>query len=485
LAQVAANSTAIRAGLFFAQCTYTSLDMVDRDEEGKWCLLNPLCIRFSQPRINPYFKDGHLLEETWCEIYETPLSKPEGASAAPQYDVVLVPPFPAIRVISWLPKIRRPDGEAERDENGDTRLGQRAWFALDNRRLHCLQRAAARRWPRRCCVALRCVEEVPGNTTSRELRKFRTTTQGKNIEVGMRMGDTRTWCWADDCPPSTRDTLKAEGAELEPDGLFPEDLWDAHRWASHAIDASLVALAEAKERRELEDGPPDHKVVPPSPEETPVPRMAAWAKPPVTVPLDLPPSSPQLATPQQPRSASLPQLASDAAAVEQQLDVLRLAQLSSALRSAQASAQFDTQMQLAQLLMAQRAKEAGAPLHRAGASQQLAALRSLEQQEQQQRQQQRQQQQQQQQQQQRWSAQQQVLPQFPRVISCPFSGWEYMDPAGRIQGPFNLDKMRLWHRHGFFCPELPMRCSAASQFVRFSELWPRGVLPFTSQIIEY
>jgi len=66
-----------------------------------------------------------------------------------------MPPFPAIRVISWLPKLRRPDGEvpfsespqwvvlarnpkrgqAERDANGDQLLGKRAWWKAERFKL--------------------------------------------------------------------------------------------------------------------------------------------------------------------------------------------------------------------------------------------------------------------------------------------------------------------------------------------------------------
>lgn len=90
---------------------------------GRLRLLNPLSIRFSQPRIAAHFRDGHRLEEAAAGFVEMPLAnlrdldtsalKGDSAPGAPPYDTVLVPPFPEIRVISWRPKLRRPDGEAE------------------------------------------------------------------------------------------------------------------------------------------------------------------------------------------------------------------------------------------------------------------------------------------------------------------------------------------------------------------------------------
>lgn len=244
-------------------------------DEGKWRLLNPLSIRFSQPRIAPHFRDGHLLDESAAEVYESPLEDRPGACSMdgsrfgswagpsdsapgpPPYDVVLVPPFPAIRVISWLPKLRHPDGEVERDAYGDHILGKRAWFALDNRRLHAMQFAAARRWPRRCCVVVRCIEEVPG-TTVRELRKFRTTTEGKSVEVG-RVGETRAWQWAEALfvpsvptnlckdAPAIASTAPPPDFMVEPEGLFAEDLWDATVWAPHAVAVASDACGTQEE----------------------------------------------------------------------------------------------------------------------------------------------------------------------------------------------------------------------------------------------
>lgn len=323
------------------------------EEEGKWRLLNALSIRFSQPRIAPHFRDGHLLDETVAEVGVEPLEQvpadvdddpSESAEGPPAYDVVLIPPFPAIRVISWLPKIRRPNGEAARDENGDQILGKRAWFALDNRRLHSLQCAAAKRWPQRCCVVVRCIEEVP-STTAKELRKFRTTSEGRSIEVGVRAGETRQWSWLSDAPPGAR------AEDLSEEGFYSEDLWDARQWAPRAVAAASAGTAV--------DSP-----TLPSAEATPSPPVPGMRGP----------------------------------------------------RSRQVCAESTGRGQMA------------------------------------------------------------------RLAPVPQTGWEYVDPAGRVQGPFPLEKMRLWHQHGYFYPDLPMRSNSSDAFKPFAELFPAPLVPFRDTV---
>merc|ERR1712136_538905 len=115
-------------------------------------------------------------------------------------------------------------GEAETDRYGDQVYGERAWFALDNRRLHVLQSFATQMWPKRCSIIVRCLEEVPG-TTVRELRKFRTTTEGRSVEVGARGGSSGRWRWQDALPRG------ASCENVANEGVFsellsaPEDGW--------------------------------------------------------------------------------------------------------------------------------------------------------------------------------------------------------------------------------------------------------------------
>ena len=215
--------------------------------DGKYRLLNPLNIRFSQPRVAPLFRDGrHLAEsqrEVQVEMFEVPTDIV--GVETPPYDCVLVPPFPIIRVISWLPKVRHPDGEAETDRYGDQVYGERAWFALDNRRLHVLQSFATQMWPKRCSIIVRCLEEVPG-TTVRELRKFRTTTEGRSVEVGARGGSSGRWRWQDALPRG------ASCENVANEGVFSEELFDAMIWTPAAMNRCIEREAVRQRRRARE-----------------------------------------------------------------------------------------------------------------------------------------------------------------------------------------------------------------------------------------
>lgn len=317
---------------------------VTRDE-GKWKLVNPLAIRFSQPRIAPHFRDGRLLADTADEmlgaVHEFGVTEEAGN---PSFDFVITPPFPCCRIISWLPKLRDADGEAKRNADGDQLLGDRAWFAIDNRRLWALQHTAISKWPKRCCVVVRCLEEVPG-TTMRELRKFRTTTQGRAVEVGVHDGDTLTWQWGE----------SVAGPEIatpvEPEGLFAEDLWDADRWASEA-------LATAQRNESNRDEPKRER------EPSPV--------------VDEP-----------------------------------------------------------------------KPVQEVQRTQPVVSQPKVE------------------------------------IVPCPVSGWQYKDPKGVIQGPFDLAMMQLWHHHGYFQPTLPMRSNPADAFRPLGELFPATAMPFQTIVIRY
>lgn len=157
----------------------------------KVVLLSPFEVHFSQTRIRAEFQDGHNLEETIEQI------KAEEKNTDVDEDfVVLGVPFPRIEVTRWQCKLRQPDGTPKLDPATGLELysHEERWFTFDNRRLCCLQRAAAALWP----VKARCeVVEIPATLARmRELRKFDTKTFGCNVVVGRR-GDPcpKTWCW--------------------------------------------------------------------------------------------------------------------------------------------------------------------------------------------------------------------------------------------------------------------------------------------------
>jgi len=64
-------------------------------------------------------------------------------------------------------------------------------------------------------------------------------------------------------------------------------------------------------------------------------------------------------------------------------------------------------------------------------------------------------------------------------LPCPEDGWQYVDPKGNVQGPFNLDEMTQWNTLGYFKPHLKMRWHEGMQFVRFELLFPAPMVPFS------
>lgn len=179
-------------------------------------LLSPFEVHFSQTRIRDQFQDSRTLAEAVEGIKVVPYPRIAGAKSGPDSSEaveanlategdsgddfedmssrgkdfsLLDVPFPRIEVTKWRCKLREPDGSAKLDPAGmELYSHEEIWFTFDNRRLCCLQRAAAKEWPRE----VRCeVVEVPTQLAKgRELRKFDTRTFGYSVLVGRRESGT-------------------------------------------------------------------------------------------------------------------------------------------------------------------------------------------------------------------------------------------------------------------------------------------------------
>lgn len=204
-------------------------------DECRVVLLSPFDIHFSQTRIRTEFQDGHTVEETTPLIQTVPrgtrrtavqgeesrAAEEDNAGEANEGSPVEIDeddilgegcedlsasrgeefqlqsfPFPRIEVTKWRCKLREPDGSAKLDPATGLELysHEERWFSFDNRRLYCLQKAAAAVWP----TEVRCeVVEVPHSMAKcRELRKFDTRTFGCTVMVGRRdEPNPDTWSW--------------------------------------------------------------------------------------------------------------------------------------------------------------------------------------------------------------------------------------------------------------------------------------------------
>eukprot|EP00933_Yihiella_yeosuensis_P071093 TRINITY_DN79291_c0_g1_i1.p1 TRINITY_DN79291_c0_g1~~TRINITY_DN79291_c0_g1_i1.p1 ORF type:complete len:342 (-),score=68.68 TRINITY_DN79291_c0_g1_i1:152-1177(-) len=158
--------------------------------------INPLDIRFSQRKMRNVFQDGQFLADSAELVVAHPL--PKGSECEAKW--LLQAPFPPIEVVRWTCKLRdESTGRPMIDPHtGDAMYDtEDRWYTLDNRRLYCLQRAAAKLYPDRCVADV--IAEVHKDRRLRELRKFRTLDSGKSINIGSRVDgvDFQEWCWED------------------------------------------------------------------------------------------------------------------------------------------------------------------------------------------------------------------------------------------------------------------------------------------------
>lgn len=170
-------------------------------EPNHW--ISPLDVHFSQMRARERFRCDRLIEDSVPDVRAVLLSAEDAAAIASEPSEAeaeltegvatgkvwrLEAPFPPIEVLMWRCKLRdektgRPKVDPE--TGGELCDVQDRCFSLDNRRLFCLQRAAAAVWPDRAVVAV--IELPPGPLArSRELRKFRTLDCGRSVFIGSR-----------------------------------------------------------------------------------------------------------------------------------------------------------------------------------------------------------------------------------------------------------------------------------------------------------
>jgi len=157
--------------------------------------LCPLELRFSQKKMRNVFADGRLIEDA-VELVK-PVSRSADEAALYEAPWWLEAPFPPIEVLRWRCKLRdETTGRPLLDHSGREIFEENeSWFTLDNRRLYCLQKVAARLWPERCTVDV--IAEIRKDRRMREIRKFRTLDSGESIMVGSRVDGVpfKRWAW--------------------------------------------------------------------------------------------------------------------------------------------------------------------------------------------------------------------------------------------------------------------------------------------------
>lgn len=135
-------------------------------------LISPLAIRFTQEHIKTTFRDGRLVDDSLSQIRAGP--------GVADYDLLLEVPFPAIEIIRWHTSSNQESVEEH-------------WFTLDNRRLYCLQRAAAAHWPLKVAAQVHILYADPGTAW----RKCDSSTGGRavSIAISSKHEPIQWWDW--------------------------------------------------------------------------------------------------------------------------------------------------------------------------------------------------------------------------------------------------------------------------------------------------
>mmetsp|Transcript_50499 Transcript_50499/g.130086 ORF Transcript_50499/g.130086 Transcript_50499/m.130086 type:complete len:464 (+) Transcript_50499:183-1574(+) len=146
-------------------------------------LICPFAIRFSQDHIRTMFRDGHLVEAALSKITTDP--------GVGDYDLILRCPFPNIEIIRWRPKHNATDSYFLSQGIKVDRQPDR-WITLDNRRLYCLQKAAAALWPARVAAVIEIMYADSGSFS----RKHDTRSYGMAVSLGHSTNHpVGYWCW--------------------------------------------------------------------------------------------------------------------------------------------------------------------------------------------------------------------------------------------------------------------------------------------------
>lgn len=149
-------------------------------------LICPFAVRFSQERVRPFFKDGTELEASCAQITTRP-----GVAG---YDIILTCPFPSVEIVRWTSRQHQVASDSSGSDDALEGDLQELWFTFDNRRLYCLQRAAAAHWPKRCAAVVQVMYADNGTMTKKE----DTRDNGRSVFVGRAKDEHEAhsiWDW--------------------------------------------------------------------------------------------------------------------------------------------------------------------------------------------------------------------------------------------------------------------------------------------------
>jgi hypothetical protein len=166
-------------------------------------LLSPLAIRYMQAEIRSTFRDGRDVEASAAEI--------EAHPGTGDYDLVLRAPFPAIEILRRRVRNRQGQEADCQEAGGESPCGpgekesRDQWFTFDNRRLYCLQKAAAAHWPLRVAAVVQVL--YADHPAQLWRKKYDTVSSGRAVHVTHLDSQAQpfSWHWRQEVasPPGT------------------------------------------------------------------------------------------------------------------------------------------------------------------------------------------------------------------------------------------------------------------------------------------